>query len=82
MSANNAGGAASGWLDPTGELRGVVGDCVHCGFCLTACPTYQLWGEEMDSPRGRIHLISQVLDGAPVTEKVITHLDRCLGCMA
>ncbi len=44
-------------LDPTGELREVVDDCVHCGFCLTTCPTYQLWGEEMDSPRGRIHLI-------------------------
>ena len=55
---------------------------MHCGFCLPACPTYQLWGEEMDSPRGRIHLMSQVLDGAPVTEAVTTHLDRCLGCMA
>ena len=51
-------------LDPDGELRELVGDCVHCGFCLPACPTYQLWGEEMDSPRGRIHLIDQVLDGA------------------
>jgi len=55
---------------------------VHCGFCLPACPTYSLWGEEMDSPRGRIHLISQVLDGAPVSESVTTHMDRCLGCMA
>src|SRR5215475_3509158 len=69
-------------LDPTGELREVVGDCVHCGFCLTACPTYQLWGEEMDSPRGRIHLISQLLDGAEASPAAAAHLDRCLGCMA
>jgi glycolate oxidase iron-sulfur subunit len=69
-------------LDPDGELRGLAGDCVHCGFCLPACPTYQLWGEEMDSPRGRIHLITQILDGAPGTEAAATHLDRCLGCMA
>jgi glycolate oxidase iron-sulfur subunit len=69
-------------LDPDGELRGVAGDCVHCGFCLPACPTYQLWGEEMDSPRGRIHLITQILDGAVGTEAAAGHLDRCLGCMA
>jgi glycolate oxidase iron-sulfur subunit len=69
-------------LDPTGELADIVGDCVHCGFCLTSCPTYQLWGEEMDSPRGRIHLISQMLDGANASQAAATHLDRCLGCMA
>jgi glycolate oxidase iron-sulfur subunit len=69
-------------LDPTGELREVVGDCVHCGFCLTTCPTYQLWGEEMDSPRGRIHLIGQLLDGASASPAAAEHLDRCLGCMA
>jgi glycolate oxidase iron-sulfur subunit len=69
-------------LDPSGELRGLAGDCVHCGFCLPSCPTYQLWGEEMDSPRGRIHLITQVLDGAPGTAATAEHLDRCLGCMA
>jgi glycolate oxidase iron-sulfur subunit len=69
-------------LDPDGELRKLAGDCVHCGFCLPACPTYQLWGEEMDSPRGRIHLITQILDGAAGTEAAATHLDRCLGCMA
>jgi glycolate oxidase iron-sulfur subunit len=74
--------AAASWLDPTGELREVVGDCVHCGFCLTACPTYQLWGEEMDSPRGRIHLIGQLLDGANASQAAALHLDRCLGCMA
>ena len=76
------GDAVARALDPDGELRSAASDCVHCGFCLPACPTYQLWGEEMDSPRGRIHLISQVLEGAPVSEKVTMHLDRCLGCMA
>jgi glycolate oxidase iron-sulfur subunit len=69
-------------LDPDGELRGLASDCVHCGFCLPACPTYQLWGEEMDSPRGRIHLITQLLDGSAGTEATGLHLDRCLGCMA
>jgi len=69
-------------IDPTGELRELASDCVHCGFCLPACPTYQLWGEEMDSPRGRIHLISQLLDGGQASEAAASHLDRCLGCMA
>ena len=69
-------------IDPTGELRGLAWDCVHCGFCLPACPTYQLWGEEMDSPRGRIHLITQLLDGGQASEAAASHLDRCLGCMA
>jgi glycolate oxidase iron-sulfur subunit len=64
------------------RVREAAKDCVHCGFCLPVCPTYQLWGEEMDSPRGRIHLVSQVLDGAPVTEAAAAHFDRCLGCMA
>jgi glycolate oxidase iron-sulfur subunit len=69
-------------LDPSGELRSLASDCVHCGFCLPSCPTYQLWGEEMDSPRGRIHLITQILDGAAGTAAAAEHLDRCLGCMA
>jgi glycolate oxidase iron-sulfur subunit len=69
-------------LDPTGALRSAASDCVHCGFCLPACPTYQLWGEEMDSPRGRIHLITQALAGAQLTEEAASHFDRCLGCMA
>jgi glycolate oxidase iron-sulfur subunit len=64
------------------RVRSAVKDCVHCGFCLPACPTYQLWGEEMDSPRGRIHLVSQLLDGAPLTPATAGHFDRCLGCMA
>jgi len=64
------------------RLRTVVKDCVHCGFCLPACPTYSLWGEEMDSPRGRIYLVNQLLDGAPLTPAAGEHFDRCLGCMA
>jgi len=75
-------GAPASRLDPAGKLREVVDDCVHCGFCLPACPTYQLWGEEMDSPRGRIHLIGQLLDGANASPAAAEHLDRCLGCMA
>jgi glycolate dehydrogenase iron-sulfur subunit len=64
------------------DVRAAVKDCVHCGFCLPACPTYQLWGEEMDSPRGRIHLASQILEGASLTAAAAEHFDRCLGCMA
>ena len=63
-------------------LREVAKDCVHCGFCLPACPTYQLWAEEMDSPRGRIYLVNQLLDGAPLSTAAAEHFDRCLGCMA
>jgi glycolate oxidase iron-sulfur subunit len=68
--------------EEAGQLRKIIGDCVHCGFCLPACPTYQLWGEEMDSPRGRIHLMAQMLDGAQPSQAAAEHLDRCLGCMA
>src|ERR1700729_547553 len=64
------------------RVRAAVKDCVHCGFCLPACPTYSLWGEEMDSPRGRIYLVGQLLDGAPLTPAAGEHFDRCLGCMA
>ena len=64
------------------QLRKIIGDCVHCGFCLPACPTYQLWGEEMDSPRGRIHLMAQMLDSGEASNAAAEHLDRCLGCMA
>ena len=60
----------------------LVGDCVHCGFCLTTCPTYLLWGEEMDSPRGRIHLMKQGLEGEPMSGSMVQHWDACLGCMA
>ncbi|WP_205857410.1 heterodisulfide reductase-related iron-sulfur binding cluster [Phytoactinopolyspora endophytica] len=64
---------------PSPEL---INDCVHCGFCLPACPTYTLWGEEMDSPRGRIHLMKQGLEGEPMTPSMVQHVDACLGCMA
>ncbi len=60
----------------------LVGDCVHCGFCLPSCPTYVLWGEEMDSPRGRIYLMGQGLEGEPMTDSMVGHFDACLGCMA
>src|ERR1700746_1302340 len=69
-------------IDPTGELRELASDCVHCGFCLPACPTYELWGQEMDSPRGRIALIRQALEGEPLTASTVAHLDNCLGCLA
>ena len=55
---------------------------MHCGFCLPACPTYQLWAKEMDSPRGRIYLVNQILDGAELSATAAEHFDRCLGCMA
>ncbi|PZG03923.1 (Fe-S)-binding protein [Nonomuraea aridisoli] len=60
----------------------LINDCVHCGFCLPTCPTYVLWGEEMDSPRGRIHLMSQHVEGTPMTPEMAGHFDACLGCMA
>ncbi len=68
--------------DADAHLRELLSDCVHCGFCLPACPTYQLWGEEMDSPRGRIHIVGQLLAGAPAEGAATRHLDRCLSCMA
>ncbi len=64
------------------EAEAILRTCVHCGFCLATCPTYQLLGDELDSPRGRIYLIKQVLEGATVTEKTQLHLDRCLTCRA
>ncbi|HTO95799.1 MAG TPA: (Fe-S)-binding protein [Myxococcales bacterium] len=63
--------------------RELIDDCVHCGFCLPHCPTYQSWGEEMDSPRGRIDLMRGLRGGqVEMTEVVAAHFDRCLGCMA
>ena len=62
------------------EADNILRNCVHCGFCTATCPTYQLLGDELDSPRGRIYLIKNVLEGAPVTRKTQQHLDRCLTC--
>lgn len=62
------------------EVEAILRRCVHCGFCTATCPTYQLLGDELDGPRGRIYLIKQALEGAPVTEKTLRHLDRCLLC--
>jgi glycolate oxidase iron-sulfur subunit len=64
------------------EADEILRKCVHCGFCLATCPTYQLLGDELDSPRGRIYLIKQALEGNPVTSKTQQHLDRCLTCRA
>lgn len=64
------------------EADAILRNCVHCGFCLATCPTYQLLGDELDSPRGRIYLIKQLLEGEPVTQKTQLHLDRCLTCRA
>jgi glycolate oxidase iron-sulfur subunit len=58
----------------------ILRKCVHCGFCTATCPTYQLLGDELDGPRGRIYLMKQVLEGAPVTRSTQQHLDRCLTC--
>ncbi|HEX4009092.1 MAG TPA: heterodisulfide reductase-related iron-sulfur binding cluster [Solirubrobacteraceae bacterium] len=61
----------------------VIDDCVHCGFCLESCPTYVLWGQEADSPRGRIVLVNDGLNGPDqLSDEMVTHFDRCLGCMA
>jgi ferredoxin len=62
------------------EAEAILRKCVHCGFCTATCPTYQLLGDELDGPRGRIYLIKQVLEGAEPSVKTQTHLDRCLTC--
>ncbi len=64
------------------EAEAILRTCVHCGFCLATCPTYQLLGDELDSPRGRIYLMKQLLEGQDVSEKTQLHLDRCLTCRA
>ena len=66
---------------PEGKTaESILRKCVHCGFCTATCPTYQILGDELDSPRGRIYLIKQVLEGQEVTRKTQQHLDRCLTC--
>jgi len=67
-------------LPRAAEAEKILRTCVHCGFCNATCPTYQLLGDELDGPRGRIYLIKQVLEGAPATEQTQLHLDRCLSC--
>ncbi len=68
---------------PLGKpMAGAVQSCVHCGFCLAACPTYRELGQEMDTPRGRIVLMKQVLEGTLPVESALPHVDACLGCLA
>ncbi len=70
-------------LGPQGlAMAKAVDSCVHCGLCLAACPTYKALGEETDSPRGRIFLMKEALEGELTTEEVVPYVDRCLGCMA
>lgn len=70
--------------DPgTARANQILRSCVHCGFCTATCPTYQVLGDELDSPRGRIYLIKDMLEaGRPADEKTVKHLDRCLSCLA
>ncbi len=70
-------------IGPQGaSMADAVSACVHCGFCLPACPTYQVLGEEMDSPRGRIFLMKDVLEGTLPLDDATVYIDRCLGCLA
>ncbi|MGI9470435.1 MAG: 4Fe-4S dicluster domain-containing protein, partial [Rubripirellula sp.] len=64
------------------EMASAVSTCVHCGFCLAACPTYKVLGQETDSPRGRIVLMKEVLEGTLPMETALPHIDPCLGCLA
>ena len=64
------------------EAEAILRKCVHCGFCTATCPTYQLLGDDLDSPRGRIYLMKRALEGGPITERTRLHLDRCLTCRA
>ncbi|MCU1385469.1 MAG: protein of unknown function cysteine-rich region domain protein [Acidobacteria bacterium] len=82
--AGSVGAAAAGAFDAVHPPDpALIDTCVHCGFCLPSCPTYVLWGEEMDSPRGRIYLMKAGLEGrAEMTPAFVGHFDACLGCMA
>ncbi len=71
------------WIRDTPEGKdadAILRKCVHCGFCTATCPTYQLLGDELDGPRGRIYLMKQMLEGGAITAKTQLHLDRCLTC--
>src|SRR5262245_16423921 len=82
-AALSADGAAATFDTHEPPSRALIDACVHCGFCLPSCPTYVLWGEEMDSPRGRIYLMSAGLDGrTSMSAPFVRHFDACLGCMA
>jgi glycolate oxidase iron-sulfur subunit len=76
LAAEFSGNAAAA------EAAAIVGRCVHCGFCTATCPTYQVLGDELDGPRGRIHLMQQMMEGEAVSGATRLHLDRCLGCRA
>ncbi len=89
VAANGRGGARTDFtptqlLDPdTQASEKILRACVHCGFCTATCPTYVLLGDELDSPRGRIYLIKNMLEaGGLVAPEVVTHIDRCLSCLA
>src|SRR5579864_5316850 len=70
--------------DPdTRDAEAILRACVHCGFCTATCPTYVLLGDELDGPRGRIYLLKEMLErGQPASPTVVTHIDRCLSCLA
>src|SRR6187431_3262203 len=80
MNPVNPSPAFSG---PDAPPSALIDTCVHCGFCLPTCPTYLLWGEEMDSPRGRVYLMKAGVEGrAEMEPSFVQHFDRCLGCLA
>ncbi|RMD48081.1 MAG: 4Fe-4S dicluster domain-containing protein, partial [Alphaproteobacteria bacterium] len=65
------------------EANAILRKCVHCGFCTATCPTYQVLGDELDSPRGRIYLIKDMLEsGRPADDRTALHIDRCLSCLS
>src|SRR5450755_1255030 len=83
-AATSSGGPPAGaaWDEQRPPTQALIDDCVHCGFCLPTCPTYALWGEEMDSPRGRIQLMQLGHEQSELSTEMVSHFDRCLGCMA
>src|SRR5690606_28577671 len=83
MVVNNRSTAWGNFDEHQPPAPELIDDCVHCGFCLPTCPTYVLWGEEMDSPRGRIYLMDLVGHGAAdFDQTLVRHFDTCVGCMA
>ncbi|TIP03268.1 MAG: 4Fe-4S dicluster domain-containing protein, partial [Mesorhizobium sp.] len=75
--------SAAQLADPhVAESEKILRKCVHCGFCTATCPTYVTLGNELDSPRGRIYLIKDMLEnGRPADTEIVTHIDRCLSCL-